>query len=96
MTALDMGIAIVRVAALALVFGAGIPALFALAMRAHSGSAVRNEQGEVIDTTAASPQMRALAYSIYAALGVVIFIAILWVAREMIGLYTGWYPFGDL
>lgn len=96
MTGTDMIIAIVRVALLALIFGAGIPALYALGMRAHSGNPVRNAQGEVIDDTEASPQMKALAYAVYVALAAVIVLAILWVAKDTIGLYFGWHPFGNL
>ncbi|MDY6048968.1 MAG: hypothetical protein SPI77_00100 [Corynebacterium sp.] len=96
MTAAEMAIAIVRVATLALIFGAGIPALFSLGMRAHAGNPVRNEAGEVIADAEASPQMKLLAYCVYAALALVIVVAIVWVAKDSIAFYFGWEPFGSL
>lgn len=94
MTAAEMGLAIVRVAALAFVFGVGIPSLFALGMRAHAGNPVRNARGEVIADTEASPQMKALAYAVYVALAVVIVIAVLWVAKDSLAQYLNWHLFG--
>ena len=60
--------AIVRVAFLALAFGAGIPALFALGMRCLTGDPIRDENGVVVDDTPASAQMKALGMAVYAAL----------------------------
>ena len=54
MTGIEMLTAIVKVAALALFFGAGVPTLYALAMRAHAGNPVRDANGVVIDDTEAS------------------------------------------
>lgn len=96
MTVAEMGLAIIRVAALALVFGAGIPALFALGMRAHAGEAIRDESGTVIDDAEPSPRMKTLGWVVYGSLAVIILLAILWMARESIAFYTGWHPFGSL
>lgn len=92
----EMALSILRVAALALIFGAGIPMLYALGMRAHAGDPVRNEEGEVIADTEPSPQMKALGWAVYASLVVIIIAAILWVAKDSIEFYTGWAPFGSL
>lgn len=92
----EMFTAIVRVAFLALAFGAGIPALFALGMRCLTGDPIRDENGVVVDDTPASAQMKALGMAVYAALAVVIVIAIMWVARDSIEHYFGLTPFGSL
>lgn len=96
MSAAEMALAILRVAALALVFGAGIPMLFALGMRAHAGAAIRDESGTVVDDAEATPRMKALGWAVYAVLAVIILLAIMWVAKDSIGYYTGWHPFGAL
>lgn len=92
----EMAWAIVRVAALALIFEAGIPMLYALGMRAHAGDSIRDETGEVIADTEPTPQMRALGWAVYGSLAVIIVAAIVWVAKDSIEFYTGWAPFGAI
>lgn len=96
MSGSDMIVAILRVAGLALVFGAGIPALFALGMRAQAGEPVRDADGVVIDDTEPTSYMRVMGYAVYATLAVIIIAAILWIAKDSLAYYTGWKPFGDL
>lgn len=96
MTATEMIVALIRVTALGLTFGAGIPILFALGMRSMTGDPIRDENGVVVGDTKASNQMKALGWSVYAVLAVVILVAILWVAREAIHAYTGVELFGAL
>ncbi|WP_307741713.1 hypothetical protein [uncultured Mobiluncus sp.] len=92
----EMAWAIVRVAALALIFGAGIPMLYALGMRAHAGDPIRDETGEIIADTEPTPQMRALGWAVYGSLAFIIVAAIVWLAKDSIEFYTGWAPFGAL
>lgn len=94
MSAGEMALAILRVAGLALVFGAAVPVLFALGVRVHAGKPICDESGEIVGETGASPVMKCLGWTIYTLLAVVIFLAIVWVARDSIGYYTGWHPFG--
>lgn len=89
MTALEILTAIIRVAALALAFGAGIPLLFALGMRCMTGDPIRNTEGVVIDDTEASPQMKVLGWTVYAVLAVFILVAITWIAKDSIHHYFG-------
>lgn len=96
MTAVEMLEAILRVAALALLFGAGVPALFALGMRAHAGKAIRDESGTVVDDAEPSSGMKLVGWAVYVALATVIFLGIVWLAKDSIGFYTGWHPFGSL
>ncbi|MST49667.1 hypothetical protein [Mobiluncus porci] len=96
MTGTEMIVAILRVAGLAVVFGAGIPMLYALGMRAQAGEPVRDENGVVIDDTDPTPHMRALGYATYAVLAVIIVAAILWIAKDSLAYYLNWKPFGSL
>lgn len=96
MTVLQMVEAILRVAALALVFGAGVPTLFALGMRAHAGKAIRDESGTVVDDAEPSLAMKLVGWLVYALLAAVILLGIVWLAKDSIGFYTGWHPFGSL
>ena len=96
MTALEIVTALFRVAALALTFGAGIPLLFALGMRCMTGDPIRNTEGVVIDDTQASTQMKVLGWTVYAVLGLLILLAITWIAKDSIAHYTGWEPFGGI
>lgn len=94
MTVAEMIIAIVRVFIVALVLGAGVPILFALGMRSMTGDPIRDARGVVVDDTPASRPMQILGWLVYALLAVIVFIAILWVAKETIYHYSGWDIFG--
>lgn len=96
MTFVEMATALLRVTSLGLIFGAGIPILFALGMRSMTGDAIRDADGVVVGDTEASPQMKALGWSVYAVLAALIVVAILWVARDAIAHYSGLEIFGGL
>lgn len=80
MTIAEMLISISRVAALALAFGVGIPFLFSLGIKL---------QGHRNSSTAA----KAAGTAVFAVLGIVIVVAVLWIARETIFHYTGFEVF---
>ncbi|WP_288858616.1 hypothetical protein [uncultured Corynebacterium sp.] len=96
MTAVSIAIAIFRVAGLALIFGAGIPLLFALGMRCMTGDPIRNDQGVIVGDTEASTQMKVLGWTVYAFLAAVIVVAILWISKGTLEHYFGWELFGNL
>ena len=89
MTAMEILVAITRVAGLALAFGAGIPLLFALGMRCMTGDPIRDSDGVIVGDTEASAQMKVLGWTVYAVLGVIILIAISWIAKDSIHNYFG-------
>ena len=76
MTVAEIFEAIIRVAGLALLFGAGIPILFSLGMRCMTGDPIRDENGVVVGDTEASTQMKVLGWTVYAVLAFVIVLAI--------------------
>ncbi|WP_293769117.1 hypothetical protein [uncultured Corynebacterium sp.] len=84
---------ILHVAGLALLFGAGIPLLFALGMRCMTGDPIRNEQGVIVGDTEASPQMKVLGWTVYAVLAIIIAVAIVWIAKDSLNHYFGWNLF---
>ncbi|WP_277102249.1 hypothetical protein [Corynebacterium vitaeruminis] len=96
MTASEIAIDITRVAGLALLFGVGIPLLFALGMRCMTGDPIRNEQGVIIGDTEASAQMKVLGWTVYAVLAFVILVAITWISKDTLNHYFGWELFGGL
>ena len=50
----------------------------------------------VVGDTPASRQMKLLGWTVYAVLGVIIVVAIAWIARDSLDHYFGFAPFGDL
>lgn len=96
MTAAEISTAIVRVAGLALIFGAGIPVLFSLGMRCMVGDPIRDDNGVVIGDTPASPQMKVLGWTVYAVLVALICVAIVWLAKDTLNHYFGWELFPGL
>lgn len=96
MTAVEILVAISRVTGLAILFGAGIPLLYSLGMRCMTGDPIRDEAGVIIGDTEASPQMKALGWTIYAFLACVIVVAIVWVAKDTLNHYFGWNLFPGL
>ncbi|MDO5031146.1 hypothetical protein [Corynebacterium sp.] len=89
MTAAEIFSAILRVAGLALAFGAGIPLLFALGMRCMTGDPIRDSNGVIVGDTEASPQMKVLGWTVYAVLGVIILVAITWISKDSLNYYFG-------
>lgn len=71
-----------------LVFGAGLPVLYALAVRLMSGAAVETEDGVVLES---EPNIlaRATAYLIFVVLVLAVISGILWIAKDFLYAYTG-------
>ena len=76
-----------------LLMGAGLPTLFAIAVRTnaegggvaeHGGSAVANK----------NPALVAVSCVIFAAVLVAVIIGVLFIARDFLGHQTGWYILG--
>ena len=82
--------AIGKVLAIGLVLGAGLPAVFAVGLVAFSnGSGGTHEDGT---TVAPNPVMKALGLVLFAAVSLVIVIAILWITKATIQHHFGFNP----
>ena len=76
-----------------LLLGSGLPALFALAVRAGAaGAGVAGSDGAAVWPK--NPALTALSWLIYALALVAVVIGVLYVARDFIGYHTGWYILG--
>jgi hypothetical protein len=76
-----------------LILGSGLPALFALAVRAGSvGAGVQGSDGAAVAHK--NPALIAVSYAIYALALVAVLIGVLYVARDAIGAWTGVYILG--
>jgi hypothetical protein len=76
-----------------LILGSGLPALFALAVRAGAvGAGVQGSDGTAVGHK--NPALTALSWLIYALALVAVVIGVLYVARDFIGYHTGWYILG--
>lgn len=76
-----------------LILGSGLPALFALAVRAGSaGAGVQGSDGAAVAHK--NPALIAVSYAIYALALVAVVIGVLYVARDAIGAWTGVYILG--
>jgi hypothetical protein len=76
-----------------LVLGSGLPALFALGVRAGAaGAGVEGSDGTAVGHK--NPALTALSWLIYALALVAVVIGVLYVARDFIGYHTGWYILG--
>ncbi|MCZ9309165.1 hypothetical protein ACUY3K_00095 [Corynebacterium uberis] len=94
MTGAEMATAIFHVAALGLVFGAGIPALFALGMRCLAGDVHHNPDGSVVRVHEASPAMKLLGYLVFAFCAALLIFAVAWTAKETLLYYFGFNLLG--
>jgi hypothetical protein len=75
-----------------LVMGAGLPALFALAVRVNAeGAGVAEHGGTVVHK---NPMFVAVSWVIFALVLVVVLIGVLFIARDFIGHQTGVYLLG--
>ena len=79
--------AIFRVLVVGLLFGAGLPALFAVGMRAYAAG----EGGVDADgvTQAPHPAMKIVGWALFALVGLIIITAVLWIARASINYHLG-------
>lgn len=84
--------AIFKVLAIGLILGAGLPAVFAFGIVAFShGVGGVNADGT---TTAPNPTLKALGTLLFAAVALVIVIAILWITKNTIEHHFGFNPVG--
>ena len=76
-----------------LVLGSGLPALFAVAVRAGAvGAGVEGSDGTAVGQK--NPALTALSYALYALALVAVLIGVLYIARDFIGAHTGMYILG--
>lgn len=94
MTALEMLNAIVHVAGLGILFGAGIPALFAIGIRCMAGEVRPGPNGTTEHVRGPRLPMRILGYTVFAICAVCIVFAVLWIAKESILHYLGFNLLG--
>ena len=85
---------VISVVLAGLLFGAGLPALYAVGMRFLAGTTEYTADGRLIETEDPSGVMKALAYVIFAIIVVVIIIAVLWVAKDFMYHTFGFNLFG--
>ncbi|MFM9378398.1 hypothetical protein [Gordonia sp. VNK21] len=79
---MDIVESIIRVLAVGLVLGAGLPALFAVGMRlVAKGDGEPAPDGTV---TAPNPALKAVGYVLFAIVAAVILLGILWITRQTI------------
>jgi hypothetical protein len=76
-----------------LLLGSGLPALFAIAVRAGAmGAGVEGSDGAAVGHK--NPVLTALSWAIYAFALVAVVIGVLYIARDFIGAHTGMYILG--
>ncbi len=75
----DIGKSIANVLAIGLILGAGLPALFAVGMRLIANGTA-SDDGPVV--TQDNAGLRAVGYFLYAIVGAVIVLGILWITRQ--------------
>ena len=76
-----------------LLLGSGLPALFALAVRAGAvGAGVAGTAGTAVRHK--NPALTAISWALYALALVAVLIGVLYIARDFIGAHTGMYILG--
>ncbi|EGD55340.1 hypothetical protein [Gordonia neofelifaecis] len=85
---MDIVSAITKVLAVGLLFGAGLPALFAIGMRLEATG--HGDLGKP-----ANPALRILGYVVFALVLVVIVVGILWICRQTLNYYFDLKIFPD-
>ena len=76
-----------------LLLGSGLPALFALGVRAGAaGAGVEGSDGAVVGQK--NPALTGLSWLLYSLALVAVVIGVLYVARDFIGAHTGMYILG--
>ncbi|GAA4664093.1 hypothetical protein [Gordonia humi] len=80
---------IMKVLAVGLILGAGLPALFAVGMRAEATGA-----GEIVGKPA-NPFLKYLGFVLIGLTAVIIVVGILWVMRQTLNYYFDWKIFPD-
>jgi hypothetical protein len=76
-----------------LILGSGLPALFALAVRAGAfGAGVAGSDGAAVGHK--NPALTALSWVLYSVALVAVVIGVLYIARDFLGAHTGMYILG--
>lgn len=76
-----------------LLLGSGLPALFALGVRAGAaGAGVVGSDGTAVGHK--NPALTALSWALYALALVAVLIGVLYISRDFLGAHTGWYILG--
>ncbi|MGO2097588.1 MAG: hypothetical protein ACTH2J_10450 [Candidatus Microbacterium stercoravium] len=88
---IEIGLAAVRVLGLGLLFGAGLPALFALGMKLHAVGAGSDEDGTGVRR---NPFATAGAFALYAVVVGAVIVGVLFVTRHTLQHYFGLTLFG--
>ncbi len=84
--------ALLQIVVAGLLVGAGLPALFAVAVRINAEGAGVAEHGGAVAPK--NPILVALGWTIFALVLLVVIAGVLFVARDFIGHHTGLYLFG--
>lgn len=88
---MDILEALIKVLVVGMIFGAGLPALFAIGMRLHSdGTGETTSDGTI---TAPKPALRAVGYLFFAIVTAAIIVGLLWVTRQTLSYYFDWQIF---
>jgi hypothetical protein len=82
-------IPLLTVLGVGLVLGAGLPAVFAVGLRSYSAGVGGTDEA----ATAPNPALKFLGLALFAIVGFVIFVALLWITRTTIIHHTGFDPF---
>jgi hypothetical protein len=83
----------IKILIFGLILGSGLPALFALGVRAGAaGDGVIGSNGAAVKQK--NLALTAISYALYALALVAVIIGVLYVAREFIGAHTGVYMLG--
>ncbi len=82
-------VATLKILLLGLLFGAGLPALFAVGVRlGAAGTGSVDADGTV---SRKNPALAVLSWAIFALVLAVVVVGVLLIARDFIGHHTGWY-----
>jgi hypothetical protein len=84
--------ALVKVLVYGIIAGAGLPALFAVAVRAHAVGAGSVDGQHLSDDR--RPALTVISYVCFALVATAVVLGVLFVARDFIGHHTGWYILG--
>ena len=79
--------AILRVLIVGLILGAGLPALFAIGMRAYTLGETTQADGTM--TGRPNPVGRVVGWGVFALVAIIVAIGLLWVCHNTIKYYTG-------
>jgi hypothetical protein len=83
--------AILKVLVVGLILGAGLPAVFATGMVAYSNGAGSQQPDGTV--TSGNPMLKYLGIVLFALVGLVILVALLWITRTTIIHHFGFDPF---